>query len=72
MIHQTLQVALCSPKPHSDSMFSCSVAAFGQTADLILLDVQPEGDILHFYSISGLFSPQTIKKLHIFYKFMVN
>lgn len=57
MIHQTLQVALCPSKPHSDAVFSCSVAAFGQTADLILLDVQPERrrrfNLLHL----GTFSP---------------
>ena len=42
MIHQTLKVSLCSTKPHSDAVFPCSVAASGQTADMILLDVQPE------------------------------
>lgn len=42
MIHRTLKVSLCSTEPHSDAVFSCSVAASGQTADVILLDVQPE------------------------------
>ena len=42
MIHRTLKVSLCSTESHSDAVFSCSVAASGQTADVILLDVQPE------------------------------
>lgn len=42
MIHRTLKVSLCSTEPHSDAVFSCPVAASGQTADVILLDVQPE------------------------------
>lgn len=42
MIHRALQVALCATKPHSDAVFSRPVAASGQTADVILLDVAPE------------------------------
>lgn len=55
MIHQALQMALRSTKADHNDVLSCSVAASGQTLDLILLDVEPEDEKKKFFH---LLSPQ--------------
>lgn len=40
VIHEGLQVSLCAAKAHSDAVLPGPVAASGQAADLLLLDVR--------------------------------